>query len=79
MASIVYVRYRNVEELVKIYGFDWYIGDINWICLWTGLVSTVGISVFSNFQQSAIIYIHCIGIGLGFGVGTLYQIIHVSV
>lgn len=78
MSLIVYIRYRNVEELSKIYGFRRYINVINSTCLWIGLVSCLGISILANFQQATVRSIHFLGAILGFGLGTGYQILHVS-
>ncbi|GJQ74889.1 hypothetical protein Trydic_g21725 [Trypoxylus dichotomus] len=78
VAFNIYIRYRNVEELLKIHHFDLYVKNMNSSCLWFGLIGSLGLSTLANFQQSTVRYIHVVGILLGFVLNTVYQIVHTS-
>lgn len=45
---------------------------MNWTALWIGFVSSFGISVVANFQETNVRVVHLFGALLCFGFGTIY-------
>lgn len=74
MAATVYVRYKQVEQHYRDYLSQesprvlW----LNRIALWLGWLSSFGVSVVANFQETEVLYVHLCGAFLAVGVGTAY-------
>lgn len=45
---------------------------LNWISLWIGVTSCLGISIVANFQETNVRIVHLFGALLAFGLGTVY-------
>ena len=74
---IIYLRYRLVKELNR--GADALTGWLNLAGAALGLISTIGLCIVANFQETAVLSVHLVGAFLCFGFGTLYSILHAIV
>lgn len=70
---VVYLRYRQIEELVKNnLEIDKAVGIKNDVALWVGMGACMGLSVAANFQESAVPIVHTIGGCVYFGFAVVY-------
>lgn len=72
VAVTIYTRYREVQELDKITGTNNKVEKLNKKSLWIGLLSSFGVSIVGNFQETNVFVIHVLGAFLAFGIGTVY-------
>jgi hypothetical protein len=68
----IYVRYCEVVQFFDDYSISPRVIRLNKIGLWFGLLSSFGLSLVANFQETNVIYVHFAGALLCFGVGTIY-------
>lgn len=68
----VYIRYKQIKELQNGIVMEQRFMKLNKIALWIGLVSSFGISVVANFQETNVRVVHLFGALLCFGFGTIY-------
>ncbi|GLG96224.1 DNA damage-regulated autophagy modulator protein 2 [Gryllus bimaculatus] len=72
MASVVYVRFQQVQEYFKTYPLHVSVRKLNKCGVWFGLISCLGLSFVANFQETNVITVHLTGAFMCFGFGTLY-------
>ena len=77
-AITAYVRYRQVQFLQSMVEIKlnkkWNISG-----LILGILTSIGISIVGNFQETAILFIHMIGACMAFGIGSWYIIIQTRI
>ncbi|XP_076667857.1 DNA damage-regulated autophagy modulator protein 1-like isoform X1 [Andrena cerasifolii] len=72
MSVVVYIRYSQVQECSSTFSLQTSLPKWNRWALIFGLISTFGLSVVANFQETSVIVVHFIGAFLCFGGGTAY-------
>lgn len=73
MGIVIYVRYRQIQELADANpSLQQRIGRLSWCALWVGFGSCLGCSVVGNFQETNVRLVHFIGAFCCFGLGTVY-------
>lgn len=72
MGFMIYVRYSQVKECMRAFGSPTSLPKWNHWALIFGLMSTAGLSIVANFQETSVIVVHLIGALLCFGGGTAY-------
>lgn len=73
-----YVRYRQVRYICDNRDVEKDLRSLNKMSLWFGILSSFGISLVANFQETNIFSVHLIGAFLAFGLGAMYQYLSVS-
>lgn len=69
---MIYIRYSQVKECIRAFGSPTSLPKWNHWALIFGLISTAGLSIVANFQETSVIVVHLIGALLCFGGGTVY-------
>ena len=70
---VIYIRYSQIKECTIAFGLlNSSIQKLNRVSLILGLLSTLGLSLVANFQETSVIVVHFIGAFMCFGCGTLY-------
>ncbi|XP_011645315.1 DNA damage-regulated autophagy modulator protein 2-like [Pogonomyrmex barbatus] len=72
MCFMIYVRYSQVKECIKTFASSTSLPKWNYWALVFGLISSAGLSIVANFQETSVIVVHLIGALLCFGGGTAY-------
>ncbi|KYN07461.1 DNA damage-regulated autophagy modulator protein 2, partial [Cyphomyrmex costatus] len=74
MGSAIYIRYSQIKECISSDNSptDSLLAKWNYWALIFGLMSTAGLSIVANFQETSVIVVHLIGAFLCFGGGTAY-------
>ncbi|CAG5100954.1 Similar to Dram2: DNA damage-regulated autophagy modulator protein 2 (Mus musculus) [Cotesia congregata] len=72
MAISVYVRYGQLKEISSTYQLSAYWQKINKITLILGMITSIGMSIAGNFQETSNLIIHLCGAFTCFGCGTAY-------
>ncbi|XP_057324611.1 DNA damage-regulated autophagy modulator protein 2 [Microplitis mediator] len=72
MCITIYIRYAQIKEISSTYQLSTYWQKFNRISLIVGIISTIGMSIAGNFQETSNLIIHLIGAVLCFGGGTVY-------
>ncbi|KYM85518.1 DNA damage-regulated autophagy modulator protein 2 [Atta colombica] len=73
MGFAIYIRYSQVKECISSESpTDSLLAKWNYWALIFGLMSTAGLSIVANFQETSVIVVHLIGAFLCFGGGTAY-------
>ncbi|XP_054271761.1 DNA damage-regulated autophagy modulator protein 2 [Macrosteles quadrilineatus] len=72
LCLLVYIRYCEVVQFFEDYSISPRAIKLNKAGLWLGLLSSFGLSLVANFQETNVIYVHFAGALLCFGVGTIY-------
>ncbi|XP_078053796.1 DNA damage-regulated autophagy modulator protein 2-like isoform X1 [Augochlora pura] len=72
MSFVVYIRYSQVKECTTVFSLQSSLPKWNHWALIFGLMSTFGLSVVANFQETSVLVVHFIGALLCFGGGTAY-------
>ncbi|XP_043794458.1 DNA damage-regulated autophagy modulator protein 1-like isoform X3 [Apis laboriosa] len=72
MSFVVYIRYSQVKECSSTFRLQTSLPKWNHWALIFGLLSTFGLSVVANFQETSVLVVHFIGALLCFGGGTAY-------
>ncbi|KYQ56178.1 DNA damage-regulated autophagy modulator protein 2 [Trachymyrmex zeteki] len=74
MGFAIYIRYSQVKECISSDDSptDSLLAKWNYWALIFGLMSTAGLSIVANFQETSVIVVHLIGAFLCFGGGTAY-------
>ncbi|XP_034949080.1 DNA damage-regulated autophagy modulator protein 2 [Chelonus insularis] len=72
MCIIIYIRYAQVKEVSNTYQLSAFWQRLNNISLIIGIISTLGMSITGNFQETSNLVVHLIGATLCFGGGTVY-------
>lgn len=76
VAVLVYVRYREIDEIDRTGNYE-NVKIMNKRSVWLGVAASFGVSIVGNFQETNAFVIHVFGAGLAFGVGTVYICIQV--
>lgn len=74
---IVFVRYAQVKEILVSYQYSSYWRKLNFISCVIGMISTLGMTMVANFQETSMLTVHLIGAVLCFGGASLYIILQV--
>jgi len=69
---MIYIRYSQVKECIRSFSSPTSLPKWNHWALIFGLISTAGLSIVANFQETSVIVVHLIGALLCFGGGTAY-------
>lgn len=69
---MIYIRYAQVKECTSVFRSSASLPKWNHWALIFGLLSTAGLSIVANFQETSMIVVHLIGAFLCFGGGTAY-------
>lgn len=77
MAILIYVKYRQVNEIITIYEFT-NLQKLNKIASGTGYAAAIGMTIVANFQETNALIVHFIGAMLTFGFGATYQCLQVT-
>lgn len=77
VSLIVFVRYAQIKELLVSYQFSSFWRKLNFIAFIIGMISTLGMTMVANFQESAMLRVHLTGAVLCFGGATFYLILQV--
>ncbi|KAK0079490.1 hypothetical protein PV325_001207 [Microctonus aethiopoides] len=72
MCIIVYVRYAQIKEFSSAYQLSAFWSKLNTTALAIGLLSSLGMSITGNFQETSNLIVHLIGAVICFGGGTIY-------
>ena len=72
VSFVVYIRYSQVKECSSTFRLQTSLPKWNHWALIFGLLSTFGLSVAANFQETSVLVVHFIGALLCFGGGTAY-------
>lgn len=72
MSFVIYIRYSQVKECTTIFSLQSSLPKWNHWALIFGLLSTFGLSVVANFQETSVLIVHFLGAILCFGCGTAY-------
>ncbi|XP_077519442.1 DNA damage-regulated autophagy modulator protein 2-like [Amblyomma americanum] len=74
MAATVYVRYKEVEQYYRdhLSQESPRVLRMNTAGLWLGWVSSLGVSIVANFQETEVLYVHLCGAMLAVGGSTAY-------
>ncbi|KAH0956098.1 hypothetical protein HN011_000465 [Eciton burchellii] len=72
MCFMMYIRYSQVKECTKAFNLPASLPRWNRWALIFGLLSSAGLSIVANFQESSVFVVHVIGALLCFGAGTIY-------
>ncbi|XP_015111768.1 DNA damage-regulated autophagy modulator protein 2 [Diachasma alloeum] len=72
LALVVYIRHAQLKELLVSSQMPHYWQRLNRVAFAVGLISTLGISVVANFQETSVLSVHLIGAIAAFGGGTVY-------
>ncbi|XP_064602061.1 DNA damage-regulated autophagy modulator protein 1-like isoform X1 [Liolophura sinensis] len=72
----LYIRYRDVEENLKIRDITQrscvHLSCLNNIGFVLGICSALGASIVANFQETKVLVVHLIGAFMTFGLGSIY-------
>lgn len=69
---IIYIRYSQVKEFMSVFQLKESLKHWNDWALILGLLSSFGLSLVANFQETSVLVVHMIGGFLCFGGGTAY-------
>ncbi|KAK2579592.1 hypothetical protein KPH14_010887 [Odynerus spinipes] len=72
MCFVIYIRYSQVKECTSAFRLQASLPRWNYWALILGLMTTLGVSIVANFQETSVIVVHMIGAVLCFGGGTAY-------
>ncbi|XP_026831106.1 uncharacterized protein LOC113563580 [Ooceraea biroi] len=72
MCFTIYIRYSQVKECTNAFSSPACLPKWNHWALIFGLISSAGLSIVANFQETSVIVVHLIGALLCFGSGTAY-------
>ncbi|RZC43152.1 E3 ubiquitin-protein ligase RNF149-like, partial [Asbolus verrucosus] len=75
---LVYIKYRQLREILTRHDFSENLQKLNKFTLWTGYVAAFGMSVVGNFQEANMVGVHFTGAFFTFGSGALYQCLEVK-
>lgn len=73
-----YVRYRQVRFIQAM-------AEVNLSKFWNnlglvfGILSSIGLTIVGNFQETSILFIHLIGAGMTFGFGSAYMSVQTAI
>uniref|UniRef100_A0A1B6LP37 CWH43-like N-terminal domain-containing protein n=2 Tax=Graphocephala atropunctata TaxID=36148 RepID=A0A1B6LP37_9HEMI len=72
LCLVIYIRYCEVVQFFDDYSMSPRAEKLNRMGLWFGILSSFGLSLVANFQETNVIYVHFAGALLCFGIGTIY-------
>uniref|UniRef100_A0A1B6FDX0 CWH43-like N-terminal domain-containing protein n=1 Tax=Cuerna arida TaxID=1464854 RepID=A0A1B6FDX0_9HEMI len=72
LCLVIYIRYCEVVQFFDDYSMSPRAEKLNRMGLWFGFLSSFGLSLVANFQETNVIYVHFAGALLCFGIGTIY-------
>ncbi|KAL1131365.1 hypothetical protein AAG570_010982, partial [Ranatra chinensis] len=72
LCIVVYVRYCQIYQYCDEYFKSARLIKLNKMGVWAGLMSSLGLSIVANFQETNVKYVHYFGATLCFGCGTVY-------
>ncbi|XP_046670237.1 DNA damage-regulated autophagy modulator protein 2 [Homalodisca vitripennis] len=72
LCLVIYIRYCEVVQFFDDYSMSPRAAKLNRMGLWFGFLSSFGLSLVANFQETNVIYVHFAGALLCFGIGTVY-------
>lgn len=72
LGIVVYIRYRQIEQLIYHHSNLMETCKINKTAMWLGIGSCLGCSIVANFQETNVRIMHYIGALTCFGLGTAY-------
>nr|XP_023024089.1 DNA damage-regulated autophagy modulator protein 2-like [Leptinotarsa decemlineata] len=75
---IVYVRYRQVRDILEKFDFTPRTQKVNEWTAYLGCIAAFGCIIVADFQVTNVFSVHLIGAFLCFGLANVYQIIQVD-
>ncbi|XP_015599824.1 DNA damage-regulated autophagy modulator protein 2 [Cephus cinctus] len=72
MCFVIYIRYSQIKECNSVYKLNESLPKWNRMALIMGMISTIGLSIVANFQETSVVVVHLIGAFMCFGGGTAY-------
>ncbi|KAG5875924.1 hypothetical protein JTB14_031168 [Gonioctena quinquepunctata] len=75
--AIVYVRYRQVRDIIERFQFQPSTQKMNLWTLYMGILAAFGCIIVANFQETNVLSVHILGAALCFGMAAVHQIMQV--
>lgn len=72
LGIVVYIRYRQIQQLMYHHLELASSSKLNLIAMWVGMASCFGCSIVANFQETNVRIVHFVGAFTCFGFGTIY-------
>ncbi|KAJ8962321.1 hypothetical protein NQ318_018300, partial [Aromia moschata] len=79
VVALVYIRYRQVKELCEKNELKPVTKKLNKICLYLGFIACYGVVMVASFQETNVLVVHLMGAAMCFGLGTIYEVLQVSI